>query len=788
MWAKALAPVLLIALLLVLVPSSAEKENNGALDAEARCNCEDDGGFWTIETILNCQRVSDFMISVAYFSIPIELLYFLSCSTIPFKWVIVEFIAFIVLCGMTHFLNGWTYGPHSFHIMLALTVFKFLTALVSFATAITLVTLLPLLLKLKAREHLLKKKTWDLDREVAIIMKRKEAGLHVRMLTQEIRKSLDRHTILHTTLVELSKVLDLKNCAIWMPNANRTAMNLTHEVRGRTFSSSFSSSVIPYGDPDVLEVKKGGGVRVLDGRSALAVASSAGPGPPGAVAAVRLPMLRVANFKDGGTPEMVPQCYAVLVLVLPSGGGGEEEREGLVRSWGPQELGIVEAVADQVAVAVSHAAVLEESQSMRDRLAEQNRALEQSRLDALMANRARATFERVMSDGLRRPMHSVLGLLSLLQQDDAGALGSEQRLLVDTMVKTGGVLSTLIGDVMGTSGRGRARLETRSFQLHSMIKEAACLAKCLCAYAGCGFVTEVEKTLPDHVMGDERRVFQVILHMVRHLLDGSNGGCRCLTLRVYSAGGSQTGWSEQSWGHWSWNSTDGYVHTRFEVGIRRGGSSQSEDGLALAVYGGHGHYNGELEESLSFTACKKLVKLMQGDIWLTSNPEGFDRSMALVLRFHVPSQATAEHLEPPSSDRLRSENSILRGLRVLLVDADDLNRAVTQKLLEKLGCTVSSVSSGYECLSALGPSASCQVVILDLQLPDLNGFEVSTRIRKFCSRNWPLIVALTGNDDGDVVDRCAGSGMNGFIQKPGTLREISDELKRILMQVNMNRI
>ncbi|CAA0814206.1 Protein EIN4 [Striga hermonthica] len=776
---KALAQVLLIALLLLLVPSSADNETDG----EARCNCEEDVGFWTIETILNCQRVSDFMISVAYFSIPIELVYFLSFSTIPFKWVIVEFIAFIVLCGMTHFLNGWTYGPHPFQIMLALTVFKFLTAMVSFATAITLLTLLPLLLKIKAREHLLKKKAWDLDREVAIIMKRKEAGLHVRMLTQEIRKSLDRHTILHTTLVELSKVLDLKNCAIWMPNKDRTEMNLTHEVSGRTFSSSFSSSVIPYGDPDVLEVKKGGGARVLDGRSALAVASCAGPGPPGAVAAVRLPMLRVANFKDGGgTPEMVPQCYAVLVLVLPSCGEEEAEESEVAgqRSWGPQELGIVEAVADQVAVAVSHAAVLEESQSMQERLAEQNRALDISRQDALMANLARAAFERVMSYGLRRPMHSVLGLLSVLQGDES-RLSVDQRLLVDAMVKTGGVLSVLIGDVMGASGRVRAgprRLEMKMFRLHAMIREIACLAKCLCAYVGYGFVAEVEKALPDNVMGDERRVFQVILHMVRHLLDSGGGiGGGCLTLRAYSVGG----WSEQSWGHWMESSSDGYVHARFEVGICRGGSSRSEGGLPMAA-----EHCGRLGESLSFLACKKLVKqLMQGDIWVTSNPERFDQSMTLVLPFHVPSSLAAKQHHPGLE---MGKNSIFHGLRVLLVDPDDLNRTVTRKLLEKLGCAVSSVASGYECLNAVGPdmssSSSCQVVFLDLQLPDLDGFEVSTRIRKFQSRNWPLIVALTGNDESDVADRCVGCGMNGFIQKPGTLQEISDELKRILMQVN----
>ncbi|KAL6503497.1 Enoyl-[acyl-carrier-protein] reductase [NADPH, B-specific] 2, mitochondrial [Orobanche gracilis] len=769
---KALAPVL-FALLFILLPISADDYVNSVNeDVFARCNCEEDG-FWSIETILNCQRVGDFMIAVAYFSIPIELLYFLSCSTIPFKWVIVEFIAFIVLCGMTHLLNGWTYGPHPFQLMLALTVFKFLTALVSFATAITLVSLLPMLLKVKVREHMLIMKTSDLDREVAIITRQKEAGLHVRMLTQEIRKSLDRHTILHTTLVELSKALELQNCAIWMPNSGRTEMNLTHELKGRIFSNNFDSSVIPYTDPDVREIKKSDRVKILDRESALAISSSGGgPSGPGAVVAIRMPMLRVSNFK-GGTPEMVPACYAILVLVLPS---------GEYRSWTEQEMEIVEVVADQVAVAISHAAVLEESQNMRDKLAEQNRALEQSRQDALMASRARVAFEMVMSNGLRRPMHSILGLLSILQDEN---LSNEQRLLVDTMVKTSNVLSTLITDVMGTSSKDRARfgLEMRHFQLHSMIKEAACLSKCLCSYMGYDFVVEVEKSLPNHVMGDERRVFQVVLNMVRHLLDGNKGG-GCLTLRVYSAGGSQ-GWSERRWGHWRLNSSDGYVHTRFEVGIC-GNGSQSEGILPMIMYGGGNRYYNVLEENLSFTACKKLVQLMQGDVWVTSNPEGFDQSMALVLRFHVrPPSITGISEHDGSSSELVHSNSLIRGLKVLLADADDVNRAVTRKLLEKLGCAVTAVSSGYECLGAVGPTPpSCEILLLDLQLPDLDGLEVAVRIRKFRSRSPLLIVGLTANDDGDVVDRCMQVGMNGVIRKPGTLHEISDELKRILWQAN----
>ncbi|EYU32533.1 hypothetical protein MIMGU_mgv1a002003mg [Erythranthe guttata] len=511
-------------------------------ETDFRCNCEDESYFFSIETILECQRISDFLIAVAYFSIPIELLYFVSCSNIPFKWVLFQFIAFIVLCGMTHLLNGWTYGPHSFQLMLALTVFKFLTALVSFATAITLITLIPLLLKVK------------------------------------IRKSLDRHTILDTTLVELSKALDLQNCAIWMPNTSKTEMNLTHELKGRSFSKAAATPPISTGDPAVREVKGSDGAKILNPDSALSVISGGGGAhePPGAVAAIRMPMLRVSNFK-GGTPEMLPACYAILVLVLPS----EQDR-----SWSNQELEIVEVVADQVAVALSHASVLEESQLMRDKLVEQNRALQQAKQDALMASQARNAFQMVMSNGLRRPMHSIMGLLSVMQDEK---LSTEQRLLCDTMVRTSNVLSTLITDIMDTSGKdnGRFSLEMRYFELHSMIKEAACLSKCLCSYKGYSFVIEAEKSLPNHVMGDERRVFLVILHMVRSLLNGSKGA-GCLTLRVYSAGGGQ-GSNEQRWGHWRSNSSDGYVYIRFEIGIRHIDSPE-ENIVPVIPYGGNRYY------------------------------------------------------------------------------------------------------------------------------------------------------------------------------------------------------
>ncbi|KAI3442050.1 Ethylene receptor [Psidium guajava] len=757
---KKLAPGLLISSLLITVSVA----DNGF----PRCNCDDEGSLWSLESILECQRVSDFLIAVAYFSIPIELLYFVSCSNVPFKWVLFQFIAFIVLCGLTHLLNGWTYAHHPFQLMLALTVFKILTALVSCATAITLITLIPLLLKVKVREFMLKKKAWDLGREVGIVMKQREAGLHVRMLTQEIRKSLDRHTVLYTTLVELSKTLGLQNCAVWMPNNGKTEMNLTHELRERNYSGTYHIP-IPIADPDVVSIKKSDQVHILRPDSALAAASSVGPRESGPVAAIRMPMLRVSNFK-GGTPELLPACYAILVLVLP---GGEP------RSWNNQELEIIKVVADQVAVALSHAAILEESQLMREKLEEQNRALQQAKRNAMMASEARRSFQKVMNDGLKRPMHTMSGLLSIMQDE---SLNADQR-IIGAMARTSTVLANLINDVvdMSTKNSGRPPLEVRSFSMHDMIREAACLAKCLCIYKGFRFELDVDRSLPNNVMGDEKRVFQVILHMMGNLLNDSNQG-GLVTLRILREKGSGShGRYDRGWTTWRPESSDKCVRIKFEVGISND-SSLLERSVSTIQLGGRKYNSDGVEEGLSFSICKRLVQLMHGNIWVVPNPHGFAQSMTLVLRFQLRESMSTFISESAPSPEYPCSNSLFTGLKVLLVESDDANKAVTRKLLEKLGFEVSTAASGFECLSALRPSGSVfRIVLLDLHMPSSDMFEVANKIRHSHSNtNRPVIVALTTGSADDVWDRCLQVGINGVIRKPVLLHGMAYELRRVL--------
>ncbi|XVE94151.1 hypothetical protein REPUB_Repub01dG0256700 [Reevesia pubescens] len=142
--------------------------------------------------------------------------------------------------------------------------------------------------------------------------------------------------------------------------------------------------------------------------------------------------------------------------------------------------------------------------------------------------------------------------------------------------------------------------------------------------------------------------------------------------------------------------------------------------------------------------------------------------MTLILRFQIQSyvQRTMFALGNPAEQP--NSNSRFRGLRVLLVDDDYINKIVTKKLLEKLGCAVSHAKNSF------------RIVVLDLLMPEMDGFEMAMRIHKFRGHNWPLIIALTASSEDHVQERCLQMGMNAVIQKPVLLQGIADELQRVL--------
>jgi ethylene receptor len=171
--------------------------------------------------------------------------------------------------------------------------------------------------------------------------------------------------------------------------------------------------------------------------------------------------------------------------------------------------------------------------------------------------------------------------------------------------------------------------------------------------------------------------------------------------------------------------------------------------------------------------------MMNGNIWSVSDSKSIGETILLAIQFQL---QPVTPVSGASSDLYRSQAiRNFNGLRVLLADSDDTNRAVTHKLLEKLGCGVLSVTSGVHCINTFASDLSFQMVIVDLAMQKMDGLEVARAIRKFRSNSWlPVIVALAARIDDSVREPCLRSGINGLIQKPVTLAALGNELYRVL--------
>ncbi|MCL7031057.1 hypothetical protein MKW94_007577 [Papaver nudicaule] len=574
------------------------------------------------ELLMKYQYLSDFFIALAYFSIPMELIYFVHRSSFfPYRWVLMQFGAFIVLCGATHLINLWTYSMHSKTLAIVMTVAKVACAGVSCVTALMLVHIIPDLLSVKTRELFLKNKAEELDREMGLIRTQEETGRHVRMLTHEIRSTLDRHTILKTTLVELGRTLDLEECALWMPSRNGSTLQLSHTLRHQIPVGS----TVQINLPIVTQIFNSNEAIQIPHNSPLArIRTTAGRFAPPEVVAVRVPLLHLSSFQIDDWPEhSANYAYAVMVLMLPTDSA---------RKWHTNELELVEVVADQVAVALSHAAILEESMRARDLLMEQNVALDLARREAEMAIRARNDFLAVMNHEMRTPMQAIIALSSLLLEIE---LSPEQRAMVETVLKSSHLLETLINDVLELSRLedGSLELDNEVFNLHGVFREVISLVKPVSTVKKIALTLILSPDLPVFAVGDEKRIMQTFLNILGNAVRFTKEGY-VTTVASVAKPESLRDWRVPEFYPIS---IDGHFYLRVQVkdsgsGITsldiphiftkfidsRSGTNRSNEGAGLGL-----------------ALCKRFVNLMDGHIWIESEGIGKGSTATFIVKLGI---------------------------------------------------------------------------------------------------------------------------------------------------------
>jgi signal transduction histidine kinase/CheY-like chemotaxis protein len=385
-------------------------------------------------------------------------------------------------------------------------------------------------------------------------------------------------------------------------------------------------------------------------------------------------------------------------------------------------------------LASSRRQVREHQEQLEEKIRERTSELQLSRDRAETATKAKSEYLANMSHELRAPLSGIQGMLEIALDSE---LTTAQKEELETARDCSNSLLALVNDILDVSKieAGRMTLEKIPFDPRELIGSCSRSLASKAANRGLQLWCEITPEVPAHLLGDPLRVREIIVNLLDNAVKYTNeGSVRLLLARAPELVANQP---------------------RFRIDVIDTGIgipadklesifdafTQSDDSIARR-YGGTG---------LGLAITKKLVQMHNGRIWVESE---VDRGSA----FHVEIDLN-EIPASPDAVPARSRD------RILIVEDNLVNQRVVAGLLNKKGYETTVVNHGGEALAAL-EAASFDLVLMDVQMPVLDGLETTRRIRLDERwRNLP-IVGLTAHAMTGDRERCIQAGMNDYLPKP----------------------
>jgi signal transduction histidine kinase/CheY-like chemotaxis protein len=368
------------------------------------------------------------------------------------------------------------------------------------------------------------------------------------------------------------------------------------------------------------------------------------------------------------------------------------------------------------------------------------RQLERARDAAVASAGARSEFLSVMSHELRTPLNGVVGLTTLLLD---GARDADQRELAQGARDSAQMLLELINGVLDLSkiDAGHVELEDSDFSLRQELERLRVLLELRAREKGLSLTLELAEDVPARARGDWFRLRQVLVNLVGNALKFTDRGGVTCRVRAAQGPGLRLAFEVQDSGI---GMTAGQRQKLFQPFVQA-------DASTTRRFGGTG---------LGLIISKRLVELMQGTVTVEST-EG----VGSTFRFEI---SLAPASAPAAVPTLAPAGLAMHGERVLVCDDNEINLKVAGRLLERAGYAVVMRRNGAEALQVL-ETVPVDVVLMDLQMPVMDGFEALQRARAPTTRLLDAavpFVAVTASATVAEQQACRAAGFDAFLSKP----------------------